>query len=93
MFLKDGAVSTNCTGATSHVVHAIARVFFIQDSRRWKLTAKVKHDLGVYDTKPPSQAPSDTSIHSFGELKGNLTSFHMRVPRPIHVMWTRRPSC
>jgi len=28
----------------------------------------------------PLQALSDTSIHSFGELKGNLTSFHMRVP-------------
>jgi hypothetical protein len=27
----------------------------------------------------PSQALSDTSIHSLGELKGNLTSFHMRV--------------
>jgi hypothetical protein len=33
----------------------------------------------------PLQALSDTSIHRFGELKGNLTSFHMRVPT-IDVM-------
>jgi len=88
-----GAVSINYPGATSHVVHEICSSQFYPRQQTVENDSKGKAWSWRIWYKAPSQALSDTSIHSFGELKGNLTSFHMRVPRPIDVMWTRRPSC